>query len=711
MKLQVNGVYAMSADDGSERLWRVIHTQESGAEIISLESDDAWPEPVSADTISSRNWREAEDPWIGLRATHDDDIPDLHIQWRDRAHSELDVLRVAGSAPAGESRSQLLDGKTRRRLIKEIAAQRKLQRNSLRRWLQKYWIRGMTKNALLADSTVMSGAGTTREIPAEACDSDGNPLDPNLYGKIGRPNVNGTRHGIRMTEPIRKSIEGLGVKLYLDNPKSTILDAYVKWKAAKKEINPVRYPTAQAFAWYLTKNPKVATEVKKRGFGGCKPRGKVAVSDAMHTRVPGPGFCYQGDSTPLPRIRVNGQRITLYFCSDTATSAIVGYYAYAGNPSADAHSRCLANAVTDKVNYCQRYGIKITSLEFPMVYVPNAWVADRGELIGPIADVLVSSFHIDLHNTPAYSPQLKADVEAGIGQFMRGLIAKLDNHVAPRPGRKWDDTIELTMHELHVFIILFILAYNSRKLDQVPSPSQMTSGVWMTPLGIWNKEFARMNGEGRKFSSHELLLVTTKRSKATLDRTGIILDGLTFVCREPEMAGYLANLGERTKTLFVQHDEDTTARLFAQRKTLARIGLKTTGAPYEFVECPIHPKDEAWKDYSFPAYREAYKQHTAETQDLYNESDRARAALACAIEDKNNGEPTAAQAQTDAPAADADHASSTASEAPPHQGPATDAPTHQGNPANPVIDGGSSMEESMFAALQRARMKNSKTSS
>ena len=697
----------MSADDGPESFWRVIHTRESGADIVSQESDDAWPEPISADTIRSRNWREVEDPWLALRATHDDDVPELHIQWRDRANAELEFLRVAGSAPAGETRSQLLDAKTRRRLIKEIAAQRKIQRNTLRRWLQKYWVRGATKNALLADSTAMSGAGNTREIPAEACDADGNPLDPNLYSKIGRANVNGTREGIRMTEPIRKSIEGLGVKLYLDNPKNTISDTYVKWKAAKKDINPARYPTPQAFAWYLTQNPKVATEVKKRGFGGAKPRGKAAINDAMHTRVPGPGFCYQGDSTPLPRIRVNGQRITLYFCSDTATSAIVGYYAYAGNPSAEAHSRCLANAVTDKVPYCLRYGIKITNLQFPMAHVPDAWVADRGELIGPIADILVSSFHINLHNTPAYSPQLKADVEAGIGQFMRELIAKLDNHVAPRPGRKWDDTIELTMHELHVFIILFILAYNSRKLDQVPSPSQVRRGVWMTPLGMWNKEFELLNGEGRKFSSHELLLVTTKRSEAKLDRTGILFGGLTYVCREPEMAGYLANLGERTKTFFAQHDEDATARLFVQRKALARIGLKTTGAPYEFIECQIHPKNEAWKDYSFPDYRAAYKKHSEETQDLYNESDRTRAALGSAIEEKNNGATTVVESQSEASAANADHASSPASEAPPHKEPATDAPTTSGEPASPTIGEDSPFDANTFAALQRARKKPS----
>ncbi|HWA28074.1 MAG TPA: hypothetical protein VG734_20655 [Lacunisphaera sp.] len=82
--------------------------------------------------------------------------------------------------------------------------------------------------------------------------------------------------------------------------------------------------------------------------------------------------------------------------------------------------------------------------------VPERWIADRGELIGPIADLLVSAFDTTLSNTPAYSPQLKADVEAAFGAMLRTLLSKLDSYIPPRPGRKFGETINLTMQELHV---------------------------------------------------------------------------------------------------------------------------------------------------------------------------------------------------------------------------------------------------------------------
>ncbi len=640
MILESNRVYAVGLEVGPGQRLRILHAEETCIYGISVDTDHPEPLRIDSTAASLMRWEPTADPWAGLRATHDAEIAQTHRDIRDRANKGLELLLSLAredSPPGCRAQLRLLDPNHRYRLIHAAAQQVIVPINSMRRWLNRYWVRGMCRNALLPDVISMSGAGMTRSVPAAACDSRGNPLDPNFYKKPGRAPGNGQRIGTRMTEPVRGSIETLGRRLYLQHPKNSVRDTYAKWKDAEKSIAPSRYPTPQAFYSILVKDPVIAAAIKSRGLVGRKPSIGAAESEAMHARVPGPGFCYQGDSTPLPRIRVQGQQATLYFASDTYTSAIVGYYCYHGNPSANAHSRCLAHAASEKPSYCKQFGITITDDEWPMQVVPEAWVADRGEMIGPIADYLVSSFHINLQNTPAYSPQLKADVEASFGGLLRGLISKLDDHVQPRPGRRYGDTIDLTMHELHVLIIRFVLAYNSRKLRRVPTPSQMTREVWMTPLSLWNKEKDRLLGEGRSFTREELLLAKSKRAEAMLTESGLTFQGLTYVCRENGVEALQALLGQRSKRVYIQYVEDSTDQVLIQRKQLRRIGAATVGPLHEYVDCMLDSRDAAWAGYTFPAFLEAYRKHTEATQDLYEYHDERRAALSSGIADQKAG--------------------------------------------------------------------------
>lgn len=639
MSLVQNSVHLVGPDIGPGRLLRILHTEESRVHVVNVAAGDDEPFSINADNVMLLRWEPADDPWVALRARHDDDITPLNIGRRDRAHEAIQNLLVLASEdkPACHHHLRLLDTKHRFRLIMAEANKLKLANNMVRRWLKRWWVRGMSKNALLPDVITMSGAGKTRALPDVACDSRGNPLDPNLHGKPGRRSGNGRRSGTRMTAAVRASIVTLGRKLYFDHPRNSVADTYVLWKEAKKDIAPHRYPAPQAFYSVLVNDPAVHAEIKKRALVGRKPRGGAAESDAMHSRMPGPGFCYQGDSTPLPRVRVDGKIVTLYFSSDTFTGAIAGYHAYPGRPSADAHSRCLAHAASDKPSYCAEYNIPISKAHWSMDIVPDTWVADRGELIGPIADYMVSSLGLVLHNTPAYSPQLKADVEAAFGALLRNLISKLDDHVAPRPGRRFEETIELTLHELHVLIILFILAYNSRKLTRVPTPSQMARKVHMSPLGLWNGEVDRLHGEGRKFSPHELLLVTSKRDKAKLDEAGVNFRGLTYSCLEAGASEFQSTLGSRVKDIQIHYDEDHTDRIFIQRKVLKRLGVATVEPQHEFIKCVLSQRDAHWAGYTFPDFLAAYEQHTKDTQAVFDIEDATKGGAAQALADFNAG--------------------------------------------------------------------------
>ncbi len=73
--------------------------------------------------------------------------------------------------------------------------------------------------------------------------------------------------------------------------------------------------------------------------------------------------------------------------------------------------QALQVAMTDKVELCKQYGYEITSEEWPCIGLPDAILADGGELLGHQIEALEHSFSIRIENTAPYRGDLKPIVE------------------------------------------------------------------------------------------------------------------------------------------------------------------------------------------------------------------------------------------------------------------------------------------------------------
>jgi hypothetical protein len=71
----------------------------------------------------------------------------------------------------------------------------------------------------------------------------------------------------------------------------------------------------------------------------------------------------------------------------------------------------IANAASDKVTFCREYGIEITEEDWPVHHLPEAILADRGELEGKNAENLVNGLHVKIMNTPPYRCDWKGIIE------------------------------------------------------------------------------------------------------------------------------------------------------------------------------------------------------------------------------------------------------------------------------------------------------------
>src|ERR1039458_1516670 len=147
------------------------------------------------------------DPFAKLRQI-EQDLPEKHCRIRDEAWQIIEPLR---SLPAGE----IFKPRVRGPVITEICSRHKVSRNTVYRYLRRYWQRGQVKNALLPDYDHCGGEGKPRR---------------SLDGKRGRPNKTynaiGVGPGINIGPEERKKIEKGFKQFYLTEQKRTKRDAY-----------------------------------------------------------------------------------------------------------------------------------------------------------------------------------------------------------------------------------------------------------------------------------------------------------------------------------------------------------------------------------------------------------------------------------------------------------------------------------------------------
>lgn len=97
----------------------------------------------------------------------------------------------------------------------------------------------------------------------------------------------------------------------------------------------------------------------------------------------------------------------VYLAVDTATQLIAGIYVGL-ECDETAVMLCLANAAEDKVSYCQRYGITISSDQWPSYGLPHEIITDKGsEFMGVRIQELCKRFGLEVQNLPPFRPDEK----------------------------------------------------------------------------------------------------------------------------------------------------------------------------------------------------------------------------------------------------------------------------------------------------------------
>ncbi|WP_306978192.1 Mu transposase C-terminal domain-containing protein [Alkalibacillus salilacus] len=436
---------------------------------------------------------------------------------------------------------RIYDSKYRQKAIKQTNERFGVGYSTVKKYLIKYWQRGMTLNALLPDYFKCGMPGHERK-------------HSNI--KRGRPRSNGKK-GVNIDETVKKKIKaGLNRHYYTDK-QNTLMTAYEltirdfftevikdsygqESRVVKNEI-----PTYNQFRYWFKKYNDPKHEISKR-FGSrvYYQQYRPIVGDSTQDAGFGPGNLWQTDSTPLDvycvssvdRNAIVGKPL-LHLVIDVYSRVIVGFSlsfeslnAYSGAMNA------LYNSMTPKDEFCKRFGIELEG-EWDIDCVPQRIFTDRGELSGKQIENAITNLGISIQNSPGYRPETKAIIEQAFHQMMQRITPHVDgavvsgNRVKERGEKDYRLYANLTVHDLTKILIRCIIFYNNHHLmsDYELSEDMMNQGVKKIPMDIWQYGVSHVKGTIRKLPSDVIKMHLLPTTEATVTAKGIKFKKMFYV--------------------------------------------------------------------------------------------------------------------------------------------------------------------------------------
>ncbi|BAY26828.1 HMG-I and HMG-Y, DNA-binding domain-containing protein [Calothrix sp. NIES-2100] len=495
------------------------------------------------------------DPYAYLFRS-EDLIPESHRHFRDNAWNKISLIIQSGYLAYLPSERGLLVKKAI-----DLTGSNKPTIYQLLRW---YWQRGQKLNALLPNYDNCGGKGKRRSSSK----------------KLGAPSkgtkLKGKASGINVNEQIELIIVKSAEK-YHEKEKLTLKDAYQKMcennfslKIKDKDGNEIplllpeeQCPSFRQFCyWYHKYRDLEKSLIYREGEKKFNLRYREVLGDSSEI-APFPGALWQIDSTiadiylvsSLDRSRIIGRPV-LYLVVDTFSRMIVGFSVSLEGPSWLGASLALENATTDKVKFCQEFGIQITTEDWPCHHLCKELKTDRGsEYLSDNSKAALKTLNIEISPTPPYRPDWKPIVER-LFRLINDEVIHWQPGAVYKPKERGNRDYRLdavyTLDELRIIIIRLILDYNNYScLDNYPTTKHMIQDhVQLTPCELWEWGI-RNYGRPRMETPEIIRLNLLHRANASVTRRGICFrvpglnlhDRLRYTCESANREHWFIKAG------------------------------------------------------------------------------------------------------------------------------------------------------------------------
>lgn len=434
----------------------------------------------------------------------------------------------------------------RGKLISQVMEEFNVSKNMVYKYLRRYWQRGKVRNALLPDYEYSGGRGKEKTVGS---------------AKRGRPRKHKELigDGINVDEDTKK-IFRVAIRNYyntsLENPLKVAHDFMVKdfytedyrfENGIRKAIiiDPYQIPTMMQFKYWYEKENDIKKKITKRKGVKKYQLMSRAITGKSDADTIGPGSRYQIDATVADIYLVSRYnrdwiigRPVIYLVVDVFSRVVTGLYVGLEGPSWIGAMMALANAASDKVQFCKEYGKNIEAAEWACNHIPEAILGDRGEMESKQVDTLINSLHVRIENTPPYRADLKGIVE----QYFKILDSKVKplvpGHInidfRERGGKDYRLDAKLDLYQFTRIIINCVLAHNnSHWMENYTRDEDMiTDDVEPIPMELWKWGITHRSGILRTFPEDIVKLNLMPADTALVTAKGIKFKKMYYSCNK-----------------------------------------------------------------------------------------------------------------------------------------------------------------------------------
>lgn len=436
---------------------------------------------------------------------------------------------------------EIYDGAMRGKLIRKAVLETGITQMTYYKYLKKYWKGGKNKNTLLPNYS-NCGRGVRRK--------------DYIGAKIGRPrkytDVVGTNVNQETKEIFAKAVkqfyhtqQGLPLTVAYDlmikeyfTEKTQLPTGEIKLQL--KEANQI--PSMGQFRYWYSKTYSINETISSRKGQSKFDRDHRAILGKSDTNVIGPGSQYQIDATVgdiylvsrFNRANIIGRPV-IYFVIDVFSRLITGIYVGLEGPSWIGSMMALANAASDKIAFCESYGIDISEEQWPSHHIPDVILADRGEMESKSVETLINALNVRVDNAPPYRADMKGIVEQLFKTVNMKTTIFLPGHVKPdmsqRGGKDYRLDAKLDIFQFTKIIIQYVLNHNNEHLleSYERSSDMIESDVIPIPKNLWEFGITHRSGRLRSVSENTIKICLMPSASGLVTAKGIRFKGIIYL--------------------------------------------------------------------------------------------------------------------------------------------------------------------------------------
>ena len=294
-------------------------------------------------------------------------------------------------------------------------------------------------------------------------------------------------------------------------------------------------PKFHQFKYFYYKNRSESNFIISRwGRGEYDRNHRPLLGDGVRDFFPSIGFGML-DSTTCDIYLVNDKgelvgRPIMAACVDSYSGMCLGY-SIGWEGGTNSLRKLMTNVVSNKVDYCKKFGIEIREEDWNCRWLPHKLITDMGkEYVGDTFSQLVD-LGVEFINLKPYRPELKSLVERFFGLIQESFKKELINKgvvlkdFGDRGAIDYRKGACLTLDQFEKIVLLCVIHYNCGRVIDLPYG---LVGVKGHCRDLWNHCLSSQKDNLIEVDEELLRLTLLPRCEGKFRRDGLVVNRLRY---------------------------------------------------------------------------------------------------------------------------------------------------------------------------------------